>query len=48
VPISGGFVTSTGQDALKWDTFKAKKLFRELNKDEKLSKGLLAGSKQAG
>ncbi|HEX7994204.1 MAG TPA: LCP family protein, partial [Streptosporangiaceae bacterium] len=48
VPISGGFITSTGEDALKWDTPKALKLFHELNKDEKISKGLLAGSKQAG
>ncbi|MGN6794234.1 MAG: LCP family protein [Streptosporangiaceae bacterium] len=48
VPISGGFVTSTGEDALKWDTSKALKLFHELNNDQKISKGLLTGSKQAG
>ena len=48
VPISGSFVTSSGQDALKWDTPKALELFRELNKDQKISKGLIEGSKQAG
>ena len=48
VPISGGFITSSGQDALKWDSAKALKLFRELNNDEKISKGLLTGTKQAG
>ncbi|MGN6678330.1 MAG: LCP family protein, partial [Streptosporangiaceae bacterium] len=48
VPISGSFVTSSGQDALKWDTPKARELFRELNKDQKISKGLIQGSKQAG
>ena len=48
VPIEGSFVTSTGEDALKWNSTEALKLFRELNNDQPISKGLISGSKQAG
>jgi LCP family protein required for cell wall assembly len=48
VPISGGITTPTGGAALKWNTPEALKLFRELNNDQKISKGLIGGSKQAG
>ena len=48
VPIAGSFVTSSGQDALQWNRTSALKLFRELNHDQKISKDLITGSKQAG
>jgi hypothetical protein len=48
VPIAGSFTTSTGESALQWNRTQALTLFRELNKDEKVSKSLITGSKQAG
>jgi LCP family protein required for cell wall assembly len=48
VPIAGNFVTSTGEDALQWNRTQALKLFHELNSDQKVSKDLITGSKQAG
>ena len=48
VPIAGSFVTSTGEDALQWNHDAASKLFSELNNDQKISKDLISGSKQAG
>jgi LCP family protein required for cell wall assembly len=48
VPISGGFVTSSGEDALQWNRTQALQLFHDLNNDQKLSKDLITGSKQAG
>jgi LCP family protein required for cell wall assembly len=48
VPISGGFITPGGQDALKWNTAEALKLFHEIRDDQRISKSLISGSKQAG
>jgi LCP family protein required for cell wall assembly len=48
VPIAGSFTTSTGESALQWNRTQALTLFRELNKDEKISKSLITGSKQEG
>jgi len=48
VPIAGGFLTSSNQDALRWNTPEALKLFHEINNDQQISKGLITGSKQAG
>ncbi|HEX5191084.1 MAG TPA: LCP family protein [Streptosporangiaceae bacterium] len=47
VPIEGSFVTSSGEDALKWNSTEALKLFHELNNDQPISKGLISGSKQS-
>ena len=41
-------MTSTGEDALQWNRSQALKLFHELNNDQKISKDLITGSKQAG
>jgi LCP family protein required for cell wall assembly len=48
VPSAGGFMTSSGQDALRWNRAAALKLFREINNDQPISKGLITGSQQAG
>jgi len=48
VPIAGGFVTPGGQDALQWNRAAALKLFREIRDDQRISKSLISGSKQAG
>ena len=48
VPIEGGIMTPSGQDALKWNTTDARKLFHEIRDDQRISKSLITGSKQAG
>jgi len=48
VPIAGGFVTPSGQDALQWNRAAALKLFHEIRDDQRISKSLISGSKQAG
>jgi LCP family protein required for cell wall assembly len=48
VPIAGGIMTPSGQDALKWNTEDALMLFREIRDDQRISKSLISGSKQAG
>jgi LCP family protein required for cell wall assembly len=48
VPIAGSFTTSAGESALQWNRTNALKLFHELNNDQKISKDLITGSKQAG
>jgi LCP family protein required for cell wall assembly len=48
VPISGSFVTSSGEDALQWNSTEAKQLFRDLRADRTIPKSLITGSKQAG
>jgi len=48
VPIAGSLQTAAGADALQWDRTKALKLFHELNNDQRVSKDLITGSKQAG
>ena len=48
VPIAGGFVTSSGQDALKWNSTEARTLFHDLNTGHKVPKSLITGSRQGG
>ena len=48
VPIAGNFVTPSGQDALQWNRTAALKLFHEIRNDQRISKSLISGSKQAG
>jgi LCP family protein required for cell wall assembly len=48
VPIAGGFVTPSGQDALQWNRTAALKLFHQIRDDQRISKSLITGSKQAG
>ena len=48
VPIANSnFVTSTGQDAVEWDSVKALALFHELNDGTPIPPGLITGSSQA-
>jgi LCP family protein required for cell wall assembly len=48
VPIAGGIMTPSGQDALQWNRAAALKLFHEIRDDQRISKSLITGSKQAG
>ena len=48
VPISGGFITSSGQDALRWNRSEALTLFRDLNTGRRIPKNLISGSKLPG
>jgi hypothetical protein len=48
VPIASSFVTPSGQDALQWNRTAALKLFHEIRVDQRISKSLISGSKQAG
>ena len=48
VPIAGGFLTPSGQDALRWNRDAALKLFHEIRDDQPISKSLITGSKQEG
>jgi LCP family protein required for cell wall assembly len=48
VPIAGSIRTPSGQDALQWNRTAALKLFREVRDDQRISKSLINGSKQAG
>jgi LCP family protein required for cell wall assembly len=48
VPIAGGIVTPSGEDALQWNRTSALKLFHEIRDDQRISKSLITGSKQAG
>jgi LCP family protein required for cell wall assembly len=48
VPIAGNIMTPSGQDALKWNTTAALKLFHEIRDDQRISKSLISGSEQAG
>ena len=48
VPISdSNYVTSTGEDAVLWNTAEANALFSALKNDQSVPKGLLTGSHQA-
>ena len=47
VPIgNSNYVTSTGQDALLWNTAEANQLFRDLKYDRPVAKALITGSRQ--
>jgi LCP family protein required for cell wall assembly len=48
VPISGGFTTSSGEEALQWNHDEALALFHDINTGKKIPKSLISGSKLAG
>ena len=48
VPIAGNIVTPSNESALQWNRTLAFKLFHEIRNDERISKSLITGSKQAG
>ena len=48
VPIAGNITTPTNESALQWNRDAALKLFHEIRNDQRISKSLISGSKQAG
>jgi LCP family protein required for cell wall assembly len=48
VPIAGNIVTPSNESALQWNRTAALKLFHEIRDDQRISKSLISGSKQAG
>ena len=47
VPISGSYITPSGEDALLWNHNEAVTLFRDLRNDRPVPKSLISGSKLA-